>query len=631
MVKRWHAWFTGWLLAVAWALPAAARLPLEAFARLPVIQHVVLSPDGDRFAAVLNRGDESVLVTRDVKGGTPVVIGTFDNRLHHLGAVNWVGNERLMVRIYHLQAQGEEISGAASLLWSVRFDNTDPVRLWSDFSLLDVLPDGRHVLAEYGSSSPDVYRLDVRSGNSTLVQASRTEVEDWVVDQAHRVRIGIRWARSSVRIVERSAEDSDWRTLWDFKLLGGKEIWPLGFGRDPQQLYVRAEHEGRLAVYRVDLSDPALTLHLQLSDPDRDIDGSLLVSPSTGDVFGVRDASLGDSGLYVWDPELKAMLARVDRALPERANRLLQFSADGKRYLMYSSGNGIPGQFFIGNRQTREVALLAETYPDLDPAQLARKEAISIRARDGLELGIYLTRPRDASAGKPLPTVVLPHGGPDSSDDADFDQWALFLADRGYAVVQVNFRGSWGLGSAFRAAGFGQRGKAMQDDLTDAVHWLVAKDIVDADRICIVGGSYGGYAALMGAALTPDLYRCAVSFAGVSDQAAMSRRAHRRGRGFLNDVLVGSPYIGGPDLKAISPRYLARQIQAPVLLIHGTADGIVPVQQSEWMADALRSAGKPVRFVRQAFGDHTLSHQPYRIQFFQELESFLEENLRPRP
>jgi dipeptidyl aminopeptidase/acylaminoacyl peptidase len=631
LVKRWRAWFAAWLLVAAWASPAVARLPLEAFARLPAIQSVMLSPDGDRFAAVLNRGDESVLVTRDVKGGAPVVIGTFDNRLHHLGAVRWVSNERLMVRIYHLQAHGEDIAGVNSLLWLVSFDNTDPVRLWSNFALLDVLPGGRHVLVEDDKLAPEVHRLDVRTGGSRLVQAGRTEVEDWVVDQAHRVRIGIRRDRSSVRIVERSAEGADWRALWEFELLSGKEIWPLGFGRDPQQLYVQAEHEGRLAVYRVNLSDPTLALHLLLSDPDRDIDGSLLVSPSTGDVFGVRDAGLGDSGLYVWDPELKALLARVDHALPERANRLLQFSADGQRYLMYSSGNGIPGQFFVGNRQTREVALLAETYPDLDPDQLARKEAMRIRARDGLELGVFLTRPKDAIVGRPLPTVILPHGGPDSSDDADFDQWAQFLADRGYAVVQVNFRGSWGLGRAFRAAGFGQRGKAMQDDLTDAVHWLIAKDIADADRICIVGGSYGGYAALMGAALTPDLYRCVVSFAGISDQAAMSRRAHRRGSGFLNDVLVGSPYLGGPDLAAISPRYLARQIQAPVLLVHGSADGIVPVQQSEWMADALRSAGKPVRFVRQAFGDHTLSHQPYRIQFFRELESFLEENLRPRP
>jgi len=613
---------------------ATARQPVERFARLPAMQDVRLSPDGRQFAACLNHGDESILVTRAVQGGKASVLGRFDSLRHHLVWFGWAGDERLLVRVLHLEprTRGDGEATVSRVLWSVAPDGSDQVQLPYDFTVFDIPRDGRHVLVNDGRwPAPGVHRLDIRTGRHSLVQAGRTEVESWMVDQAHRVRIGLRRNGATVKVICRDPDGEAWRTLWSFETMEGGEVWPLGFGPGANELYVTAQHEGRDAVFCVDLADPALAKRLVASDPRWDVRGSLMLSPLDGRVLGVRSASMGDSGMLVWDPDLKALLARIDRGLPERANRLLQWSADGRRYLLHSSGNATPGEYFIGDVQSGELALLAQEYPDLDAGQLVRKQASVISARDGLKLTVFVTLPKDAEPGAALPTVLLPHGGPQSSDDADIDLLPQFLADRGYAVLQVNFRGSDGRGHAFRAAGFGQWGKAMQDDLTDAVQWLIAEGVADAQRLAIVGGSYGGYAALMGVATTPRLYRCAVSLAGVSDLGAMGRRAHL----FSDsptwlDKQLGSPFIGGPDLDAISPRYLADRIRVPVLLIHGTMDGIVPFEQGQWMADALRSAGKPFRFIRQEFAGHALAHQPYRLQYFRELESFLAENMAAR-
>lgn len=226
--------------------------------------------------------------------------------------------------------------------------------------------------------------------------------------------------------------------------------------------------------------------------------------------------------------------------------------------------------------------------------------------------------------------MLLPHGGPGSRDNLDFDPWTAFLADRAYGVLQVNFRGSEGYGHDFEAAGWQRWGLEMQDDLTDAVGWAVKEGIADAGRICIVGASYGGYAALMGAVKTPELYRCAVSFAGVTD---------------LPD-LIGhmGQYVGGSDaakrqigkawgdrerLRATSPALQAERIQVPVLLLHGSDDRSVPVEQGEAMATALKRAGKTYRYVELEGGDHHLSRQAHRLTFFKELEGFLGEHLKP--
>ena len=290
-----------------------------------------------------------------------------------------------------------------------------------------------------------------------------------------------------------------------------------------------------------------------------------------------------------------------------------------------------PTAYYYLNRTTHEATQLASTYPDLSEADLGEMKPWPYKARDGLDIPAYLTLP-PGKAAKNLPVVVMPHGGPGARDMLGFDWMAQFFANRGYAVLQPNFRGSTGYGQKFEEAGYGQWGLKSQDDITDGVKKLIADGIADPKRICIVGASYGGYAALAGAAFTPDLYACAVSFAGVSDIAKMLRSD---ASDFGSDSWavsemnrsIGNRYDDSGKLAATSPARHADSIKCPVLLLHGAGDTTVRIEQSEEMRDALQDAHKSVAYVRFEGDSHYMLLADTRIRVLKETEAFLAKNI----
>lgn len=626
------------------APPAAARVPLEHFARLPMFTGVSLSPDGARLAALVNRGEDTLLVTRDVDGGELRALMKTDNLKFRFRWARWVGNERLLVSVLYPGRRG--FTGTVEhRLFSVRAADGEvksmarggPVQQIQDDVIDWMRDDGRHVLLQlpmqeqlWETHWPAVFKLDVATGAYALVHGPQRGVYDWVTDAQHRVRAAVRHeAGKPSELIVRDPQGGPWRVLWTFRSDETEEIEPLGFGADPQELWIRAPHEGRTAIFSVRLDEPGTPRTLRLAHPLHDVEGSLIRSPLTREIVGVRGNGADDTRSELWDEEWHALAQAVDRGLPGRDNQLLQISNDGQRYLLHSSGSRQPGEYYVGDREDGQLMLLARTYPDLKAEQLAGKQAVRIQARDGLPLAAYLTRARTGGTA-PGPLVLLPHGGPYARDDASFDPWTELLANRGYTVLQVNFRGSTGYGAEFQKAGFQRWGQEMQEDLEDAVQWAVSQGVADARRICIVGASYGGYAALMGVVKTPRLYRCAVSFAGVSN---------------LSDLaLHWTEFIGGKEgsrrvlgdwwkdrerLRATSPALQAQRIEVPVLLVHGSADRRVPVEQSRDMAKALASAGRSYRYVEQEGGDHHFSRQAHHTEFLRELEAFLQAHLAP--
>lgn len=645
--------------------PTPARPPLEHFADLPLLSGMTLSPDGRCIAMLYNQRGSTVAATRAVAGGALVPLISTDNTRHHFNWVRWVSDERLLVSLRFPARRGFTGSTETRLV-SIKADGSDLVDLThsernaSSASLsrrtaqfqdrvIDWMPgDGRHVLQQLRAVERDatgVYKLDVQTGRRSVVQAPAEGARRWLTDAQHRVRVGVfadadEW---SVRAVDPGG--SEWRTLWRFKPMKD-EVWPIGFGADPQVLYVRASHQGRRAVFSVRLDDPALTRKLLLADARHDVTGGLLRAPLTGEVLGIagEEAADGtgdaeaaeadaDPDANLWSGPWRALLKGLGQALPGRFNRLVDIGHDGRHYLLFSSGNGHPGQYYYGDRSEGTIALVADTYPELDPAALVGKRHVAVKARDGLPLNLFVTLPqgrKPGDGGVPLPMVLLPHGGPQSRDGNDFDYWTEFLASRGLAVLQVNFRGSDGYGEAFKAAGLKRWGLEMQDDLTDALQWAVDQRVADPRRVCIVGGSYGGYAALMGVVKTPDQYRCAVSFAGVTHlQDLILAQSEYIGGRAATDRTIGEFWGDRKQLRSTSPALQAARIRVPVLLVHGTADRSVPVEQSQDMAAALRSAGKPYRYIEQEGGDHHLSRQAHRVEFFRAMEAFLDEHLAP--
>ncbi|VAV86837.1 Prolyl oligopeptidase family protein, partial [hydrothermal vent metagenome] len=287
------------------------------------------------------------------------------------------------------------------------------------------------------------------------------------------------------------------------------------------------------------------------------------------------------------------------------------------------------GVYFVG---TKELKIIASARPILDTVVLGKVTSYSYPARDDLTIHAYLTTPPGAEE-KNLPLVVLPHGGPESRDSANFDWMAQMLTAQGYAVFQPNFRGSDGYGWDFTAAGWGEWGKAMQHDITDGVKDLIAKGVVDPDRICIAGASYGGYAALAGGAYTPQLYKCVIAIAGVSDLQSMYKWTKGEYGSNHWAVKYWDRSMSGDEerktaMQAASPSRFADHFQAPVLLIHGKDDTVVNPSQSKRMKTALKKAGKDVRLIEQKNGDHWLSFEETRLETSREMIAFLDEHLK---
>ncbi|HLY78156.1 MAG TPA: S9 family peptidase, partial [Caulobacteraceae bacterium] len=279
----------------------------------------------------------------------------------------------------------------------------------------------------------------------------------------------------------------------------------------------------------------------------------------------------------------------------------------------------------------KTASYVGTVYDDLKPGDAAPVRSVAYKASDGTPLGGYLTLPTGRPA-KNLPLIVFPHGGPASRDAPGLDWWAQAMASRGYAVLQVNYRGSEGFGKAFLEAGYGQWGRKMQTDLSDGVRYLAAAGTIDPKRVCIVGASYGGYAALAGATLDPGVYRCAVSVAGLSDLRRFVAWTHRQHGDATQrdwDRFMGAKGPTDPRLDEISPADHVSAATPPVLLIHGKDDTVVPFEQSQIMADALKRAGKPADLVVLSHEDHWLSRGETRLQMLRATMAFVEANNPP--
>jgi dipeptidyl aminopeptidase/acylaminoacyl peptidase len=298
--------------------------------------------------------------------------------------------------------------------------------------------------------------------------------------------------------------------------------------------------------------------------------------------------------------------------------------------VIFTEGDGDSGVYHYVNFDQRRADIVGEAYPAIPSDQVGPIRAINYKAADGLEIHGYLTTPPGVENPAGLPLVVLAHGGPAARDTMGFDWWAQALASRGYAVLQANFRGSTGYGVAFMEAGYGEWGRKMQTDLSDGVRHLAAEGVIDPKRVCIVGASYGGYAAMAGPTLDPGIYRCAVSVAGVSDLRRMvswvaetGARRDSTGVRYWNRFM-GAGRTGDRSLDSLSSVRLAKTADAPILLLHGRDDTVVPIEQSRIMADALRREGKPVELIELAGEDHWLSRADTRQQMLRETVRFLE-------
>lgn len=630
--------------------PVPGAPPVAAFAALPAVNHLQLSPTGDYLAFLQNMDGQTVLVTRASPGrGTEDlhVVLKSDNDKFRIADFEWLDDETLLVSVrYPGRRYGVESTEGRLLAVSRdagekpkelfrrepevfhlnREQNRNPVPQFQDKVVAIPSSDPRHVLLALDLKSPgrpDVYRVDVDSGERTLVQSNWAGINQWLADDRGEVRVGIALQEAPYRILLRQQGKDDWEThpALEKRRKQGENAHPLGL--QGNTLYFAAYHEGRLAVFTLDVGNAHAEEQLIAADPEYDIEGPLIYGGQPKRPKGVLYTADTDKALY-WSEDAKQGQDRINRALPGRSNWLVSSNRRGDLHIVLSSSPTQPPQYFLLNDVSNRLVPLADAYSELSPERLSTPRAIRFKARDGLEISGYLTLPKNGGAR--LPTVVFPHGGPWSRDQNDFDYWTQFFASRGYAVLKINFRGSAGFGEAFERAGFQRWGLEMQNDISDGVAWLQAENIADPRKICIVGASYGGYAALMGLAKTPDLFRCGISFAGVADLLDLINHwdnfLHTEGE---IEKRLGGWWSDHQRLKATSPVNLAKNIRAPLLIAHGVQDRSVPVEQSRDMVDALKDAGfNDFKYLEMPLADHHLSREEDRLRFFNEMDRFLQ-------
>ena len=620
-------------LAVAGPPPA---LDVGAYARLPNTELIRLSPSGDRVASVVVNGDHRQVVVKDLTGKTLYVNAVGDTKVREL---DWAGEDHIILFTsftrftgafdtsleYGQAVVGDLATGRAFVVFSTSPSILHTIRGYHGaiqqnghwyglFGGVTMSKTRGFDASLYSESYADLYRVDLDTNVPSRIAASNDHARNWAVDATGAVVAQADYdQRSGDWTLQHGAGGDPVTSLQD--PLG--DVGLAGLGRTPDTVIISKPDPEEWT-----LSSGA---HAPLGF-DRPVEG-YIHDPTTRRLVGAWLA--GDRSEQVFfDPTLKARQAAFAKALGG-APLILSWSADMRRMVLYTFGDGDAGTYWLFDGKA--VNPYAYPYPEIPDTNVGSVRVVSYKAADGLELHGVLTLPPGREA-KHLPLVVIPHGGPEAHDELTFDYWAQVFAGRGYAVFQPNFRGSDGYSLAFRDAGFGEWGRKMQTDISDGVAELTRQGVIDPKKACIVGGNYGGYAALAGVTVQQGLYRCAVSYGGISDlnvflnwvtpTDADDRNATTR---YLRKF-VGAKSDSDPTLHDISPARLADRADAPILLMHGADDTVVPLIQSQMMQRALQRAGKPVEFVQLPGEDHWLSRDATRKAMLSAAVAFVEKN-----
>lgn len=604
--------------------PLGAPPPLEVYGQLPAIRNVDLSPSGTHVAMILQQGADQYVVDYDV--------ATNQIEKHPVGKlivdeVDWVDDTHVTVTNRVTLFKGDVAEVMQGRLLNIRAHTAKPLgRGMHETTYLYDLPkviekDGKKYVAILVENAELAF-IDPVTGKTDRVWTD-VPVDNIILkpDGSFVGGVEYKWDQKQWRL--KFNQDGKWRTVYE--TIGRLDLPGTGWlGRDGDAIVVHMNEKtdgGKNGYFEV---SPDGTFSAELN-PDYDESGAIY-HPKTGRLSGF--ANWTDWVSYdFYDPVMKTLPPLVAKAFEGYRTELSSFADDPRKVIVYTEGSDDAGSYTFIDFTKGSYAEIGRAYPDLPVEWITEKKAIKYTAADGVEIEAYLTLPPGRDP-KNLPLIVMPHGGPEARDDLSFAYKVQALASRGYAVLQPNFRGSSGYGLAFSKLGYGEWGRKMQTDLSDGVRHLVAQGVTDAKRVCIWGASYGGYAALAGAAFDPDVYRCAVSVSGVTDLPDfLAWKVHEGFGENTGTALYWKRLLGDPALLAdYSPARQAGKINIPVLLIHGKNDVTVPFKQTETMVKAMKAAGKPYEFIELDGEDHYMSTSENRLKMLQTAMAFIEKN-----
>ena len=644
------------IAAILFAVQArAAATLIENFAGLPSIESVEIAPDGSKLAIVLSSGEDRMLAIKPLPSGVAQTYAMGEAKVRRL---DWVGPERLVITTSRSgQLQGviggsrENLMGfdlnvttrkleplmkkslggdqAGGFIYNANAEKvTDSLNILAGAPEVRVLG-GKPTLFLRGVTFQGRYgvltilKVNPDTGATDIVELGEPKTNDFVLDPDGHPIAKSDYDDETGRWTLRIHHGQGWKVSKTVEAFTERPFL-AGLGRDGRTVVVGQSGETGLGLREIGVdgvwSDP-----LDVLGQD-----GMVHDPATHRLIGLYRLQ-GDDGRYIFfDPADQKAWDAVSAAFKGSRVKLESWSQDRTKIVVLVDSPTLGQAYALVDLATKRASYLGGRYQKLTQQDISSVRAIRFKAKDGLDLTGYLTVPHGSEA-KNLPLVVFPHGGPASRDEPGFDWWAQAMANRGYAVLQVNFRGSEGFGWDFLKAGFGEWGRKMQTDLSDGVRYLAAEGTIDPKRVCIVGASYGGYAALAGATIDTGVYRCAASYGGVSDLKRMVAWSKTRSQASFRYWIRFMGAENGRDevLTQLSPAAHGGETHVPVLLIHGRDDSVVPLEQSKIMADALEKAGKPVELVVLKGEDHWLSRGDTRIQTLASIIAFLEKHNPP--
>ena len=644
--------FSCWI-AGAVSADVPPRIPVREFFANPAVSSPRLSDDGKTYAFIRSAGDVQVIFSLGVIGGAkPVPLTRISDPENRLAWLEWANESRLLISGQARNPYGIGMRSRMTRLYGVDRDGKNFAWLGKDWPLFGQLQlpvtyqdqvlhwtpdDPESVLIQFWQpydESPKVRRMDVNSGALRGVQGRSHGIRNWYADAAGKLRAGdTSTALNVYRLYARVDSKDPLERVLEHPIFGDGGPTFAGFHADPSKLYVSAQHEGRTAIFEFDIRTKQLGA-LAFAHPEVDVGGLYQDPGRQRRVVGVYYI-VDRPEIHFFD-EAAAKEQRALRAAFEREfgapmyHEGVSASADGAQQLLEVSSEVQPPVYYFYDRTKRHLTRVLEQRPSLKPELLAPTRRVTYQARDGLSIPAYLTLPKGVPP-KNLPAIIDVHGGPWSRDWIQWDPEVQLLANRGFAVFQINFRGSDGLGKKHLEAGYREWGQKIQDDITDGVKWLVAEGMADPDRIGITGGSYGGYATLVGLTNTPDLYRAGAAYASVTDIEFLLSDDKWYDWGYeWHETMVGGERGDKERLRESSPLRHVAKIRAPVLLGHGADDQRVHVRQSRRMAEALKDAGKEYEYLEFPDEIHGFLLEANRIRWYEALSAFFEKNLAPR-
>ncbi len=637
------------LFALGMMTSAHAQVNLDGYIKKNEFNDVKISPDGLYLAATVpfeDRTGLAVLRRSDSKVMTSVALG----KNNHVQSFFWANKERLLITVSQKFGLLEEPQPTGEI-FGLNFDSKrlEPLVGYRAIDMqasthiqpkknenvaaigVDQIPgDDRNVIVTVTPYGEDELwyradRMDVNTGRHSVVARAPVKGASFHLDNSGAVRFALGAEYDNVSLLyHRENDESVWKNINDESYSKRVET-PIGFSEDNRTAYLRVEQP----------SGPDSIVAYDTVSGERK---ELLRDPSSDPTIVVRKfgASQEPVGIIYmdgrphtrfFDPKgTEARLYRMlEAAFPDDAVMVTSTTRDGKTALVSTYSDRDPGSFYVFDMETNKASYLLSRRSWIDPPQMATVKPVELKARDGMPMRGYLTLP-SGKGERNLPLVIYPHGGPFGVYDVwGFDTDPQILAAAGYAVLQVNFRGSGNYGRSFYQAGALEWGLTMQDDLTDATRWAIDQGIADRSRICIYGASYGAYASLMGAAKEPDLYRCAAGYVGIYDLATLSVKDSRKSKRMKTWT---SEWMGTNEaLAAVSPNRIANRIKVPVFLAAGGEDETAPIEQSRKMERALEQAGRPIEtlyYPTEGHGFYTVEH---RREYYTRLLAFLQRHI----